>query len=534
MDILLSDYLDTEAIDIFNKNSLNVDYKPVIDKEELKSIIHKYDGIVVRSKTLIDKEIIINAKKLKVIGRAGVGIDNIDLISATEAGIIVMNSPDGNSITTAEHTIAMIMSLARKIPQANESTKKGKWEKSKFIGSEVTGKTLGLIGCGKIGSIVADRAIGLKMEVIVFDPFMNDEKANALGVSKIDLEGLLSKSDIVSLHVPLNDETRNIIDKTKLKKLKSHAWLINCARGGLVDEKAIIMALNQEKLGGAAIDVFEEEPVNNNALLKAKNLIVTPHLGASTKEAQKKVSSQVAKQICDYLLKGSITNAVNATNISPEEARLIEPYIKLAKLLGKFLGQVKTDTGNIISLKIELDGKASQLNELPIVSSVLVGFLGCYLDSVNFINASFLAKEKGLSVSSVKHDRSCDYQSLIRVTAIYNKKERTIAGTLIGGNKPRITEVQGISIEANFSKFMIYIRNYDLPGFIGSIGSVLGENKINIASFHLGRRDNLGEAIALIAIDQAMSQKLMQKIASLQNVVRADYLNFSNEHNILS
>ena len=529
MKILVSDNINNEAIDIIVKSGITVDYKPEISKEELKSIIHKYEGIVIRSKTFLDSELIKCSIRLKVIGRAGVGVDNVDLLAATEAGIMVMNTPDGNSITTAEHTIAMIMSLARKIPQANESTKKGHWEKSKFIGTEVTGKTLGLIGCGKIGSIVADRALGLKMKVLVYDPFVNEEKAKALGVFKIDLEKLLKKADIISLHLPLNEETKNIINKKRLKKLKSNAWIINCARGGLIDENELSLALNQERIGGAAIDVFIQEPIKNITLLKSKNLIVTPHLGASTVEAQKKVSIQVANQVCDYLLKGSIVNAVNTANISPEETRLILPYINLAKLLGKFLGQVKSNNSNILSLKIELDGNASKLIDTPIISSVLVGFLGCYLDSVNFINASLLAKEKGLSVSSVKHNRSCDYQSLIRVTAVYNNKERTIAGTLIGGNKPRITEVQNISVEANFSKYMIYIRNYDLPGFIGSIGTTLGENKINIASFHLGRRDNLGEAIALIAIDQPISGKIMKKIISLENVVRADYLNFSKE-----
>ena len=527
--VLIADKMSIQADKVFNANGIKFDKKIGLSEEEICEIVNEYEAIVVRSATKITKKIIQAGNKLKVLGRAGIGVDNIDIETATNNGIVVMNTPFGNSITTAEHTISLMMSLARNIPQASKSTKEGKWEKSKFMGTELFGKTLGMIGCGNIGSLVAERCIGLKMKVCVYDPFLSKEQTEKIGAKKFELEEILLHSDFITLHTPLTDQTKGILNKENLSKCKNNVKIINCARGGLIDENELSLALNQERIGGAAIDVFIQEPIKNITLLKSKNLIVTPHLGASTIEAQKKVSIQVANQVCDYLLKGSIVNAVNTANISPEETRLILPYINLAKLLGKFLGQVKSNNSNILSLKIELDGNASKLIDTPIISSVLVGFLGCYLDSVNFINASLLAKEKGLSVSSVKHNRSCDYQSLIRVTAVYNNKERTIAGTLIGGNKPRITEVQNISVEANFSQYMIYIRNYDLPGFIGSIGTALGENKINIASFHLGRRDNLGEAIALIAIDQPISGKIMKKIISLENVVRADYLNFSKE-----
>ena len=450
------------------------------------------------------------------------------MIEATSKGIIVMNTPLGNSITTAEHTIAMIMSLARKIPEANSSTKEGKWEKTKFIGTEVTGKFLGLIGCGNIGSIVADRAMGLKMKVLVFDPFLTNEKSKVMGVEKLEFDELLKKSDIISIHTPLTETTRNIINKESLKKIKKGSWLINCARGGLLDEIEVSKALETGQLGGAAIDVFLEEPAKNNVLFSAPNIILTPHLGASTKEAQEKVAIQVAEQMSYYLNKGSIINSLNVASVSAEEAPVLRPYIKLSELLGTFLGQVKAGTENILSVKIEFDGKASKLNQSPIIASALCGLLKGYSDIVNMVNSTYLAAQKGIELSSVNHNRKCDYQSLLRVTAFYEEGKRTISGTLIGGSMPRITEVQGISVEANFSKNMLYIRNHDKPGFIGSIGTILGEKDINIASFHLGRRVKSGEAIALIAIDQKVNKEIMDKLINLEHVVRADYMSFIN------
>ncbi len=526
MKVLISDKLNQEAVNIFQENGIIVDYKPNISRNELINLIQDYEGLAIRSNTKVDKEILSKASKLKIIGRAGIGVDNVDVDAATLKGVIVMNTPHGNSITTAEHTIAMMMSLARKIPDANQSTKKGKWEKSKFIGTEVTGKFLGLIGCGNIGSIVADRAKGLKMKVLVYDPFLTLETSKDIGVEKVSFEELLKKSDIISIHTPLTNSTRNIINSKNIFSIKKGSSIINCARGGLIDESSLSAALKNNHLSGAAIDVFEEEPAKKNILFDAPNVILTPHLGASTKEAQEKVAIQIAEQISDYLLKGSVINALNSPSISSEEAPVLKPYIKLSELLGNFLGQVNVGSQNIISTKVEFDGNASKINKDPIIASMLCGLLKNYSDTVNMVNALSVAVQKGLEISTVSHDRKCDYQSLLRVTVKYENSSRTISGTLIGNEIPRITEVQGIPIEANFAPNILYVRNYDKPGFIGSIGTLLAKNKINIGSFHLGRRENSGEAIAILSIDQEVNNHTMKNLLNLEHVVRVDYMKF--------
>ena len=526
MKVLISDKLSQNAVSIFKTKGIHVDYLPEIPREEFKNIIASYDGLAIRSNTKVDKEIIDLAKNLKIIGRAGIGVDNIDINYATSKGIIVMNTPHGNSITTAEHTIAMILSLARQIPHANTSTKEGKWEKSKFIGTEIFGKCLGLIGCGNIGSIVADRAKGLKMKVCVFDPFLTDDMSNQLGVEKVTLEQLFKLSDIISLHTPLTETTKYIINLENIFSVKKGAWIINCARGGLVEEKALFKALECNHIGGAALDVFEKEPASSNILFNSDNIIFTPHLGASTIEAQEKVAIQIANQISDYLLRGSVINSINTPSITPEDALILRPYLKLSELLGSFLGQVKVKSENIVSVKIEFDGKASKLKSEPIISSMFYGLFKNYIDTVNIVNSTNIAKQKGLEISKISHDRKCDYQNLITVLVDYGDSSRKISGTLIGNELPRITAVQGISVEANFSPKMLYIRNYDKPGFIGSIGTLLAQNQINIGSFHLGRRENSGEAIAIIAIDQDINNNLMKLIQNLEHVVRVDYMSF--------
>ena len=526
MKVLISDKLSQEAVNIFQERGIIVDYKPDISRNELINIIQDYDGLAIRSNTKVDKEILSKASKLKIIGRAGIGVDNVDVDKATLNGVIVMNTPHGNSITTAEHTIAMIMSLARKIPDANQSTKKGKWEKTKFIGTEVTGKYLGLIGCGNIGSIVADRAKGLKMKVLVYDPFLTAETSKDIGVEKVSFDELLENSDIISIHTPLTNSTRNIINSKNIFSIKKGSSIINCARGGLIDENSLSAALKNKHLSGAAIDVFLEEPAKKNILFDAPNVILTPHLGASTKEAQEKVAVQVAEQISDYLLKGSVINSLNSPSISAEEAPVLKPYIKLSELLGNFLGQVKVGSQNIISVKVEFDGNASKINKDPIIAAMLCGLLKNYSDTVNMVNSLSVAVQKGLEVSTVSHDRKCDYQNLLRVTVKYENSSRTISGTLIGNEIPRITEVQGIPIEANFAPKILYVRNYDKPGFIGSIGTLLAKNKINIGSFHLGRRENSGEAIAILSIDQEVNNNTMNSLLNLEHVVRVDYMKF--------
>ena len=522
--VLISDKISESAIQIFKNNNIEVDYKPGISEDELNNIIYDYDALAIRSATKVTEKIIEKAQKLKVIGRAGIGTDNIDKKAATKKGIIVMNTPFGNAVTTAEHAIALMMSLVRMIPSANESTQLGKWEKSSFNGVEVTNKILGLIGCGNIGSIVASRAIGLKMKVFAFDPFLKEEKAKELGVKKVDLDELLKSSDVISLHTPLTEETKNIISADAINKMKKGSRLINCARGGLVDENACRAALENNHLAGAAFDVFVEEPAHNNVLFKAPNFIATPHLGASTKEAQENVAIQIAEQISDFLNDGAVSNALNFPTLTAEEAPLLKPYIKLSYLLGTFLGQVTSE--NIKNIRLEMEGKAASLKDEPIIANLLTGILEPNFNAINNVNSREIANSKGLDFSTVKHDRRCDYETLLTASIKHEKGIRTISGTLIGGYMPRIVSIQNIPIESSFPNTALYLRNYDKPGFIGDLGQLLGQNNINIASFHLGRREKSGEAIALVEIDQIIDENVLNKIKNLPQVVRVNVINF--------
>ena len=524
--VLISDKLAPEAVEIFKERGVDVDFRPGLSAEELLEIIGDYDGLAIRSATKVTSEVLAKGRKLRAIGRAGIGVDNVDVPAATKAGVIVMNTPFGNSVTTAEHAITMMLSLTRQIPQAHMSTIAGKWEKSKFLGTEISGKRLGLIGCGNIGAIVADRAQGLKMRVLGYDPFLTPERAKNLGIEKVELDELLGKADFITLHTPLTDATRNIISADALQKTKKGVRIINCARGGLIDEVALCAALHSGHVAGAALDVFAEEPARENILFEAPNLIATPHLGASTQEAQEKVALQVAEQLSDYLINGAVTNALNMASVTAEEAPILQPYMSLAKLLGSFLGQIETP--DIQSVKLEFDGKAASLNEAPVLASMLAGLLGPKMDSVNMVNAASIASSNGVDVATVRHDRRCDYESLLRVTIGYEGGTRTIAGTLIGGNKPRLVEVQDIAVEAEFPQNLLYLRNYDKPGFIGALGTVFGDVGVNIATFHLGRKEEGGEAIALIEIDGKIDDNAMEKVRELEQVVRADRLSFAS------
>ena len=523
--VLISDKLAPEAVEIFKERGLEVDFRPGISADEIAEIIHDYDGLAIRSATKVTAALLAKATKLKAVGRAGIGVDNVDVPAATKAGVVVMNTPFGNSVTTAEHAITMMLSLARQIPQAHISTVAGKWEKSKFLGTEISGKRLGIIGCGNIGAIVADRAQGLKMRVMGFDPFLTPERAKQLGIEKVELPELLAKADFITLHTPLTDATRNIISADALQKTKKGVRIINCARGGLIDEVALCAALHSGHVAGAALDVFCEEPARDNLLFEAPNLIATPHLGASTTEAQEKVALQVAEQLSDYLMNGAVSNALNMASVTAEEAPILQPYMTLSRLLGGFLGQIETP--DIQSVRLEFDGKAAHLNEAPVMASMLAGLLGPKMDSVNMVNAAAVASANGIEVATVRHDRRCDYESLLRVTIAYEGGERTIAGTLVGGNKPRLVEVQDIAVEADFPDNLLYLRNYDEPGFIGALGSVFGDIGINIATFHLGRKEAGGEAIALIEIDGDIDDQSLAKVRQLEQVVRADRLSFS-------
>ena len=524
--VLISDKLAPEAVDIFKERGVEVDFRPGLSAEELLEIIGDYDGLAIRSATKVTDEVLAKATKLRAIGRAGIGVDNVDVPAATKAGVVVMNTPFGNSVTTAEHAITMMLSLTRQIPQAHMSTIAGKWEKSKFLGTEISGKRLGLIGCGNIGAIVADRAQGLKMRVLGFDPFLTPERAKQLGIEKVELDELLAKADFITLHTPLTDSTRNIISADALQKTKKGVRIINCARGGLIDEIALCAALHSGHVAGAALDVFAEEPARENILFEAPNLIATPHLGASTLEAQEKVALQVAEQLSDYLVHGAVTNALNMASVTAEEAPILQPYMTLGRLLGSFLGQIATP--DIQSVRLEFDGKAAHLNEAPVLASTLAGLLGPKMDSVNMVNAAAVASSNGVNVATVRHDRRCDYESLLRVTIGYEGGERTIAGTLVGGNKPRLVEVQDIAIESEFRENMLYLRNYDKPGFIAALGAVFADVGLNIATFHLGRKEAGGEAIALIEIDGKIEDQAFETVCGLEQIVRADRLFFAS------
>ncbi|MDC0227836.1 phosphoglycerate dehydrogenase [Alphaproteobacteria bacterium] len=522
--VLISDKLSQSAVEIFKEHKIETSYIPGLTKDELINVIHEFDGLAIRSSTKVTEDIFKYAKNLKIVGRAGIGTDNIDKAAATKSGVIVMNTPYGNAVTTAEHAIALMMSLVRMIPQADTSTRKGKWEKSKFNGTEITGKYLGLIGCGNIGSIVASRALGLKMKVCAFDPFLTQEKASELSVEKVNLDYLLKNSDIISLHTPLTEDTKNIISSEAISIMKKGSRIINCARGGLVDEVACRAALETGHLAGAAFDVFTEEPAKDNILFEAPNFIATPHLGAATLEAQENVAIQIAQQMSDYLNTGAVVNALNFPNVSSEEAPILKPYISLAYLLGSFLGQVTQE--GILSIKLELEGKASNIQDVPLMASALVGVLEPTSASVNNINSTSIASSRGINLSTIKHERRCDYETLLKVSIKHDKGERTISGTLIAGNKPRIINIQGIPIESDFPKNALYLRNYDKPGFIGDLGNKLGKQNINIASFHLGRRNTGGEAIALVEVDEGLDEKITSEIRSMPQVARVNAIYF--------
>ena len=522
--VLIADAMDPNAAKIFADRGCDVDVITGETPDQIKARIGEYQGLAIRSSTKVTRDILDAATSLRVIGRAGIGVDNVDIPAASAKGVVVMNTPFGNSITTAEHAIAMMMALARQIPEANQSTQAGKWEKNRFMGVEVTGKTLGLIGAGNIGSIVAARALGLKMKVIAFDPFLNEERAVELGVEKVELDALLARAEFITLHTPLTEQTRNILSAENLAKTKPGVRIVNCARGGLIDEAALRAALDSGHVAGAALDVFVEEPAKDNVLFGAPNFICTPHLGASTTEAQVNVALQVAEQMADYLVNGGVTNALNLPSLSAEEAPKLRPYMALAENLGSLVGQLAH--GNLTEIAIERSGAAAELNGKPIEAAVLAGFMKQYSDSVNMVNAPFLAKERGLDVRSVRHDREGVYHTLIRVTVATSQGNRSVAGTLFGSDNPRLVEIFGIGIEAELSGHMLYIVNEDAPGFIGRLGTLLGQNAINIGTFHLGRREAGGEAVLLLSLDSPLPPPVMAEVRAVPGVRTAMPLAF--------
>ena len=522
--VLISDKMDPKAAQIFRERGVEVDEITGKTPDELAAMIGEYDGLAIRSSTKVTKAILDAATNLKVVGRAGIGVDNVDIPAASAKGVVVMNTPFGNSITTAEHAIALMFALARDLPEANASTQGGKWEKNRFMGVEMTSKTLGLIGAGNIGSIVADRARGLKMKVVAYDPFLTPERAVELGVEKVTLDELLARADFITLHTPLTDQTRNILSAENLAKTKKGVRIVNCARGGLIDEAALKAGLDSGHIAGAALDVFVEEPAKASPLFGTPNFISTPHLGASTTEAQVNVAIQVAEQMADFLVSGGVTNALNMPSLSAEEAPKLKPYMALAEKLGSLVGQLAH--GAISRISIHSEGTAAELNPKPITAAVLAGFLRTQTATVNMVNAPLLARDRGIEVREVRTEREGDYHTLLRVSVRTADGERSVAGTLFGDQAPRLVELFGIKVEADLAGHMLYVVNEDAPGFIGRLGTLLGQSGVNIGTFHLGRRAAGGEAVLLLSVDEPVTADLLARVRGLPGVRTAMGLSF--------
>ena len=510
--VLVSDKLSETAVQIFRDRGIDVDFQPDLgkDKEKLAQVIGQYDGLAIRSATKVTEKILAAADNLKVIARAGIGTDNIDKDAASKKGVIVMNTPFGNMITTAEHAIAMMFAVARQLPEASTSTHAGKWEKSKFMGVELTSKTLGVIGAGNIGGIVCDRARGLKMKVVAYDPFLSEEKAAKMGVEKVELDELLARADFITLHVPLTDQTRNILSHENLAKTKKGVRIVNCARGGLVDEEALAELLQSGHVAGAAFDVFSVEPATDNPLFNLPNVVCTPHLGAATTEAQENVALQVAEQMSDYLLTGAVTNALNMPSVTAEEAKVMGPWIKLADHLGAFIGQMTDEP--IKAINILYDGVVSEMNLGALTSAAVAGIMKSVNPEVNMVSAPVIAKERGVKISTTKQDKSGAFEGYIKLTVVTDQRERSIGGTVFSDGKPRFIQIKGINIDAEIGRHMLYTTNEDVPGIIGTLGQTMGENGVNIANFTLGRAAAGGEAIALLYVDDEVPGDVIAKL----------------------
>jgi len=486
--VLIADKMSPSAMDVFKNRGVDVDVITGLSKEELIKIIGEYDGLALRSSTRPDAEIITAATNLKVIGRAGIGVDNIDIKAATDRGVVVMNTPFGNAVTTAEHAIAMLFAAARQIPSASARTQNGEWPKSDFKGTELFNKTLGLIGCGNIGSLVAERALGLKMKVIAFDPYLSDERAVKLGVEKVQLDTLFQRADAITLHTPLVESTKNIVSRERLGMTKKGVIIVNCARGGLVDEEALKDALEAGHVRAAALDVFAIEPAKKHALFGTPNFIATPHLGASTLEAQENVAVQVAEQMADYLLTG---------------------------LMGQLLHSP------VKNVELTFKGEITKLNTKPMSAAALAGLLKNAMPEANMVSAPVLAKERGIEVKESFIDEAERADSLIRLTVETKERKFAIVGTIYR-DEPRIVRLFGVPMDAAFSEYMLYIRNDDRPGFVGKLGNLLGEAKINIATFSMGRMEQGGEAVCLVSIDECPSTKICAEIAAIDHVKIVD------------
>ena len=524
--VLVSDKLSETAVQIFRDRGIDVDFDPSIgkDKDKLLAVIDQYDGLAIRSATKATEKIINAATNLKVIGRAGIGVDNIDRAAASKKGVIVMNTPFGNMITTAEHAIAMMFAVARQIPEASTSTHAGKWEKSNFMGVELTGKTLGVIGAGNIGGIVCERALGLKMKVVAYDPFLSEERAEKLGVQKVDLDDLLAWADFITLHVPKTEQTSNILNAEAIAKMKPGVRVINCARGGLVDEAALADALKSGHVAGAAFDVFEVEPATDSPLFNLPNVVCTPHLGAATTEAQENVAVQVAEQMSDYLLTGAVTNALNMPSVTAEEAKIMGPWLALAGHLGAFIGQMTSEP--IKAINILYDGTVSSMNLAALNCGVVAGIMKAGNPDVNMVSAPVIAEERGIKISTTNQNKSGVFDAYIKVTVVTETRERSVAGTVFSDGKPRFIQIKGINVDAEIGRHMLYTTNDDVPGIIGVLGSTMGKNNVNIANFTLGRASEGGQAIALLYVDAPVSDVVLAELHATGKFNQVSHLEF--------
>ncbi|MGB1336446.1 phosphoglycerate dehydrogenase [Planktomarina sp.] len=524
--VLVSDKLSETAVQIFRDRGIDVDFDPSIgkDKDKLLAVIDQYDGLAIRSATKATEKIINAATNLKVIGRAGIGVDNIDRAAASKKGVIVMNTPFGNMITTAEHAIAMMFAVARQIPEASASTHAGKWEKSNFMGVELTGKTLGVIGAGNIGGIVCERALGLKMKVVAYDPFLSEERAKKLGVQKVELDDLLARADFITLHVPKTEQTSNILNAEAIAKMKPGVRVINCARGGLVDEAALAEALKSGHVAGAAFDVFEVEPATDSPLFNLPNVVCTPHLGAATTEAQENVAVQVAEQMSDYLMTGAVTNALNMPSVTAEEAKIMGPWLALAGHLGAFIGQMTSEP--IKAINILYDGTVSSMNLAALNCGVVAGIMKAGNPDVNMVSAPVIAEERGIKISTTNQNKSGVFDAYIKVTVVTETRERSVAGTVFSDGKPRFIQIKGINVDAEIGRHMLYTTNDDVPGIIGILGSTMGKNNVNIANFTLGRASEGGQAIALLYVDAPVSDVVLAELQATGKFNQVSHLEF--------
>lgn len=519
MRVLVSDSLSEVGIRIFRETpGIELDVKTGLKPEELKEIIGQYHGLVIRSATKVTAEIIEAADNLKVVGRAGIGLDNVDIKAASKRGIVVMNTPEGNTVTTAEHTISMMMALSRNIPQATASLKEGKWEKKKLQGQELFNKTLGLIGIGKIGRIVADRAKGLKMKVIVHDPYLQPEVIEKMDLEPVSFEQLLQRADYITIHTPKTGETTNLMNKETLAKMKKGAMLINCARGGIVNEDDLYEALAAGHLGGAALDVFATEPPGKTKLMEMPNFICTPHLGASTREAQDNVAQDVAEQFVAFLLHGTVKNAVNVPAVSAELMSVLKPYATLAEKMGTLAAQLTDNPMEEIQIKYE--GKITEYNLAPLTTAAIKGLLTPILkDDVNFINAPVIAAERGIKVVETKTGQGEDFSTLIMITIRSGKEEQIVSGTIFGKTRPRILRINNLFLEALPEGHLLLIYNEDVPGAIGLISTLLGKEAINIDRMHVSQDRKKKQNAILLATDPEVDSRVLEGLRSLSCVL---------------